>query len=480
MSVTSARPDELDAYVDALTPADDDLDARAVGLVALAGTWNGRRSAYGGAVDVDALVAVEAAIDELCYLDLWVGRVAQAFRDVVRACPTSGCGPVLFASDLQIERGAGPARLSDAVATGFYDHLFEVVRDGSDGQTRIVRLLVDTLPADVTETEWRLLLEELGLVGETGPLHMVVHGWSTSSASATAAGEATADLYDQQGVDGATVLVVDWDAKRGTEAGLGTPWDFAAAEQSAKDTGDALAPMFTALAAANPDANVNITAHSLGNHVVSRALTQMDDPTARFSVELLMVQPAIPRRAPTWEPEHYGALVGPRVRDLTITINNGDDALFWYEVQGSQALGDEAADGPGLTTLIEWREAAGLDTQVVDHDNDAGGGHLSIAPTGDQGLVRSLTQELVGTEAGDGGAQAEVRRWIYENYTGWFRNDADPAMNHPALQAYFDDCQEAGVDPTIDDVRRIIDQEVLPRPTPSPGPAPTPSGSGSW
>ena len=480
MSVTSARPDELDAYVATLMPADDELDLRAVGLIDLAATWNGRRSAYGGAVDVDALVAVETAIDELSYLDRWVGRVAQAFRDVVRICPTSGCGPVLYASDLQIELGAGPAGLADALAAGAYSDLFEVVRDGSDGRTRVVRLLVDTLPEDVSELEWRLVLEELGLTAESGPLHLVVHGWSTSSASATAAGETTADLYDQQGVEGATVLVVDWDAGRGTAAGLGTPGDFAAAEDSAMATGDALAPMFTALAAANPDADVNVTAHSLGNHVVSRALTGMADPTARFSVDLLMVQPAIPRRAPTWDTENYGALVGPRVRDLTITINNGDDALFWYEIQGPQALGDEAADGPGLTALIEWREAAGLDTQVVDHDAAAGDGHLGIDPTGDQGLLRSLTQELIDVGAGDGTGQADVRRWIYENHTGWFRNDADPIMDHPAVQAYFDACQEADVAPTIEGVRRIIEDEVLPRPTPSPGPEPTPSGSGSW
>ena len=36
-----------------------------------------------------------------------------------------------------------------------------------------------------------------------------------------------------------------------------------------------------------------------------------------------------------------------------------------------------------------------LGTGVVDHDSDAGNGHLGIGPTGSQGLVRSLTQELI-------------------------------------------------------------------------------------
>lgn len=475
-----ADPDALDGYVAALTPSDQEANDALAGLAEVVAGWNATPSAYGGTIDADAIAAVDDAVDELSYLDLWVGRVATAFRETVRACPSTGCGPIIFSSDLQIDT-AGPASLSDAAAEGEWSHLFEVVRDGSDGQTRVVRLTVDTLPEGMTPLEWQLVLEEMGIAGTGGPLHIVAHGWTTSSSSATGAGEATADLYDQQGVEGATVLVIDWDEGEGVSANPFSWGNFGDAEQSAMDTGDALAPMFTAIAAADPDAEVNITAHSLGNHVITRALTQMDDPTSRFSVDYTMIQPAIPASAPTTDQDHYGALLGPRVGDLTITVNNGDDALFWYEMQGPPALGDEAADGPWLELLVEWRGMAGLDTQVVDHDSSAGDGHLGLTPDDGQGLVRSLVQEQVDRLEG-ASEQTEVRQWVYETYSSG--SQADVIIDHPAIEAYFDSQQEAGLAPTIEDVQHIIDTEVFPpqptpEPVPTPGPPPTPPPTGT-
>jgi hypothetical protein len=221
----------------------------------------------------------------------------------------------------------------------------------------------------------------------------------------------------------------------------------------------------------------------------------MDDPSSRFSVSLLLVQPAIPRRAPVDDPRGHGALVGPRVRDLTITVNDDDGALFWYEVQGPSALGDEAVDGPGLIALVERREAAGLATGVVDHDSDAGHGHLGITPSGRQGLVRSLTQELVDRMVtGAPSPQTEVREWLYRH-----RGDvADEVMASAELRAHLDARQEAGRPPSLAEVQRIAEElhpgpavTTLPTsvptrsnpsrpsiPTPAPGPAPTmPTGA---
>ncbi len=473
---TAADPGLLDVYVGAMEGIDQALNDALAGLPELLQGWNAGTATFGGRIDTDKVAAVDAAVDELSYLDLWVGRVADAFRHADRICSTDGCPAVLFASEPDID-AAGPPSLARAVAEGTYGHLFVVERDGGDGRTRVVRLTVDTLPEGLSGLEWQLVVEEMGLTAADGPLHTVVHGWGATSAGATGAGLATADLYDQQGVEGATVLVVDWDAGDGA-GGIGTPWDFDDAEESAQATGDALAPLFTAIARSNPDADVNVTAHSLGNHVASRALSQMEDPSSRFSVSYLMVQPAIPAGAATDDTDHYGALVGRRVGDLTVTVNTGDDALFWYEARpfAPEALGDEAADGPGLGALVAWRRNAGLDTQVVDHNSDAGGGHLGLSPDGGQGLVRSLTQEQIDQLSGPS-AQAEVRRWLYATWSGPDAQGADVIIDHPAVEGYFARQQEAGAAPTVADLERIIRTEVFPPapiPSPTPGPAPTP------
>lgn len=493
----SADPDQLDAFVRAVEPADRDALAACVGLVELVERWNGLPSDHGGRLDVASVAAVADALDELAFLDLWVGRVAAAFRDADRICASTGCPQVLTAGALQLA-GAGPPGLAASVDAGVYDHLFEVVRDGGDGRARVLRLAFDGFPEGMSDLEWQLVVEELGLTGAT-PLHLVIHGWGAQTQGAVGAGEATADLYDQQGVEGATVLVVDWDAEQGTDASWWElPGDFGSAEASARRTGDELAALFTALAATDPDAQVAVTAHSLGNHVASRALTQMRDPSSRFDVSLLMVQPAIPRLAPVDDTDRYGALLGPRVRDLTVTINADDGALFWYEVQGPSALGDEAADGPGLGALVERRRAAGLGTGVVDHDSDAGDGHLGVGPSSSQGLVRSLTQELIDRlTTGGPSPQTEVREWLYRH-----RGDvADEVVASRELGEHLDAQQQAGRPPSLAEVQRIAERlhpiPVTPTgtttpplpppgsaptvpgppalvPSPSPGPAPTP------
>lgn len=190
-----------------------------------------------------------------------------------------------------------------------------------------------------------------------------------------------------------------------------------------------------------------------------------------------MVQPAIPASAATSDPDHYGGLTGPSVGELTVTINNGDSALFWYELGGGAALGDEAADGWGLNQLVDRRDAAGLATDVVDHDSSAGSGHLGVSPNGSQGLVRSLTQELVDRGAtGEPSPQTDVRTWLYAEHG----DVADEVIASQELRTYLDAQQEAGEPPSRAEVARIV-EELRPTPvaptgttTPAPVPAPVP------
>ncbi|MBI2710409.1 MAG: alpha/beta hydrolase [Actinobacteria bacterium] len=485
---SSANPDQLDAFVRATAGADDAANRALAGVAAVVDRWNGTPNDFGGRVGSD-LAAVERAVDELAFLDVWVGRVASAFRDADRFCPLSGCGPVLLAGDAQL-LGAGPPSLAAAIAQGRYSWLFTVVRDGGDGRTRVVRLNVDTLPSGLTSVEWEGLLESFGLVGGTGPLQLVVHGWSETTDSATRAGLDAADLYDQQQVRGATVLVVDWAAGRG--AG-GYPWyakwkvpgDFSQAEEQAKATGDALAPMFSALATANPDARVAVAAHSLGNHVALRALSEMEDPSGRFSVDYTGIQPAIPDTAPLDDPA-YGALTTARVDQLELSINNGDGALFWYELTGPEALGDEAADSEQIREIMRRRSAAGVATTLVDQDNADGDGHLSLDPArGAHGLVRSMYQEQIDRVTSPTGAsspQTSAREWLYRSYPG----AADWLMQNVRVQDLFDMAQAQGRPVSTGELRRLVDTiwadphtaDRYPEPTPAAGPvppAPTPT-----
>jgi hypothetical protein len=328
----------------------------------------------------------------------------------------------------------------------------------------VVRLALDDLPVALGPGEGSDVLRALGVSGSATPVHLVVHGWGTTTAGAVGAGRATAALYDVQAVEGATVLVVDWDAGAGA-GGPGTLADFARAERAVGPTGRALAEVLGVLAAAG--APVSVTAHSLGVAVVAEALAAVDDPSGAFAVDLLAVQPAVPAA-------RSGPLATARVRDLTVTVNDGDDALFWYELQGPEALGDERPDGPGLGALVGARTARGLATEVVDHDSPAGRGHLGLRADGSQGLVRSLTQEAVDRVRGDPAEQAALRRWIAATWSG---SDAlaDLVIDHPAVEAYLSRCQRTGEVPSRAHIRALVDVALLTppgSPSSSVGPGP--------
>lgn len=390
-SVSSADPDELERYVRSMIPADQALNDGLASAAAVHARWNATPNDFGGRVDGAVLADLDAAVNELTYLDLWVGRVAAAFRaaDIVY---DAGRRPlVVTVSDAHLS-AAGSPRLATALADGVFGELVTIVRPGTDGAARVVRINMDRPPQGMRLLEWQIVLEASGLTAAGGPLHFVIHGWGTSTVAATGAGEQAADLYDRRGVEGATVVVLDWNAQHGAD-GLWlwqVPGDFQAAEGQARLTGDALGPVFTALAASHPDARVAITAHSLGNHVAMRALSAMRDPTGRFAVDYTAIQPAVPDDAPTADRRHYGAVLTDRVRSFTLTINNSDDALFWYELNGPEALGDESVDSAEVRSVVEARTDAGVPTIVVDHDSEAGAGHLGLGPGPDQDLVRSL------------------------------------------------------------------------------------------
>jgi len=468
-TTSSADPERLAAYVRFLTPPDQTLNQAVVGVAALVEGWNARPNDFGGRIDPDKVPRLDVAINDLSYLDVWVGRVGRAFAvaDLFDRGDTDS--RIITLDDAELAATVGPPRLDDAIADGAFEELFTVVRDGSDGQSRLVRLNVDDLPPEMTPLEWQLLVEAYGLDGQDGPLHTMVHGWSATTGSATRAGETAADLYDQQGVKGATVLVIDWDAGDGagdqglgilglgsplTAGRVGDPYDFSKADEQGQRTGDSLAPLLTAIASANPDIDMSITAHSLGNHVALRALTEMSDPTDRFNVDYLGVQPAIPADAATEDPDHYGALTNDRIDHLVLTINNGDKALLGYEAQGPEALGDEVFDGDGLQTLLEARGDRGI--EIVDHRDSPTFGHLGIDPSSWQPLVRSLVQEQIDrTDGGGPDGQDEVRRWLYAEAG----SSAEGYLSSPEVVEYLDAHQESGEAPTVEGLAEVLAQQ---------------------
>ncbi|CAN5689927.1 hypothetical protein BH10ACT1_BH10ACT1_02220 [soil metagenome] len=467
-----AVPATLRAYSEAAVAANGQVDAP---LSSYATAW----SAFLNAPMTPGLSRpgskdpiIRGMVAELEQLDREPAALAEALElldaDRNGTLTTDDCTSATFVDLFVRERLKDPTATVDAIraranlvnATG--QELFTVVRDGSDGQTRVVSLNIDALgPLEgASQADLQEILAAYGLVGADGkPLHFVIHGWNGDS---TSAAEHTADQYDDQGVDGATVVAVNWDADSGKLS-------FGDAEDRARETGDALAPLFTALAAENPTANVSITAHSLGNHVALRALSQMQDAyepwtcqRIPFQVDYLGVEPAIPADSATKDPDHYGALTSNRIRNLTLTINANDGALFWYEVQGPSALGDEAADAGNIKDIQSARDDKHLGTDIVDQNSDDGDGHLGIDPHSSE-LVEALVNEQIQRGEGGGDVLTQARRAIYdagndaEVSWGGLEVNGDTVMESDAVQDYL-----ASTDghPDLDRVREIATAEA--------------------
>lgn len=403
-----ADPETLEAY--------STTAVQAIGLAEdVVGDYKWRWNAFADATFVPSLTppaersgVVRAMLEQLQELDEKVAGLATALRTLDQdgdgaLTEADGIDAVyvdLFTQEWAKDPAADPGFLkerTDLLAESGIE-LLEVVRDGSDGRTPVYRLNLNDLQEywDLDHDQINELLAAYGITGGDGPLHVVVHGFQTDTDSAVDAGEHTADLYDADGVDGARVLVVDWDSGGGL-----LDWD--KAMTNAARTGTVMGQVFSAIAENDPNGTVNVTAHSLGNRVALQGLTEMHDPIdpvtgdqKPFQVDYVGIQAAVPDDGYETDPDTYGALVDDRIRHLTLTVNNSDDALGWYErIEGREALGDEALDAGEIKDIMSTRVDNGGSTLVIEHDDQQHGpgseGHLGLDPA-DNDIVRDVYQ----------------------------------------------------------------------------------------
>ena len=242
----------------------------------------------------------------------------------------------------------------------------------------MVVVTVDDAVHEISAQEWLLVAEHLGFDPRDGLVDLMVHGYNTSGDSAQAAGEAQADIYDGAGVTGATVVVLDW-------AGGNDFTQFGYAQSNTALTGASFGGLLDYVGVADPNANVNITAHSMGNDVVLKGLAAADHMPPTTDVDYIAVQPAVDSDFATQEP-YQGAL--DRVDHLDLTVNPNDSALGHYERwygDGDAALGD---DTPETAWVNLQAGGAPPDTEIHEHDQDHAGLNPATSPiTGD--LVRA-------------------------------------------------------------------------------------------
>ncbi len=257
--------------------------------------------------------------------------------------------------------------------------LVDVNNDGTNGEPRQIRLdLNDPAVLDgYSREELQQVLKFHGLDGRDGPLHFLVHGFTTGTDPLETAGDHVADRYRDRDESDTTVVTIDWDSGNG-------PQDWRSATGNADEAAAPFSAILDALNTANPAADVKISAHSLGNKVALSAITDMDSD-GPLKIDYLAIQPAIPRYGYEDDPTDFGALVSDRIDVLTITTNDGDDALNKYIDYGTiHALGEAEPDDDAIQDLIEAREALGVQTTIRDHESGLGGetgeGHLGLDP----------------------------------------------------------------------------------------------------
>jgi len=331
------------------------------------------------ALDTDADDELDSdELPDLTYLDLFLQlREDHRPHDAVHL----DLGSPFFLSrapETASERLAHLKRETDRLYE-LSEDLVDVNNDGSNGEPREIRLdlndpsvLEGYSPEDIQQ-----ILELHGIDGEDGPLHFLVHGFTTGTDPLEAAGHHVATRYHERGEDDTTIVTVDWDSGSG-------PTDWNEARGNADPAAAALTQLFDALNTANPDADVKLSAHSLGNKVALNALTDMTTEGG-FQVDYLAIEPAIPRNGYQEDADDFGALVSDRIRTLTVTVNDGDDALNKYFDYGTiHALGEAEPGDDSIQDLIEARDDRGLTTTIVDHESglgdEHGEGHLSLDP----------------------------------------------------------------------------------------------------
>ena len=146
---------------------------------------------------------------------------------------------------------------------------------------------------------------------------------------------------------------------------------------------------------ADPRANVNITAHSMGNDVTLKALSDADQMPLTTEVDYVAIQPAVDSDFATQEP--YQGAVG-RVDHLAMSVNPNDSALGHYERwygDGDEALGD---DTPASALANVQAGGAPAGTQIVQHDED----HASLNPN-----LATVTGDFVRARAAQEAADQE-------------------------------------------------------------------------
>ncbi|QXC59284.1 alpha/beta hydrolase [Aquihabitans sp. G128] len=335
----------------------------------------------------DALRALDADADgeldsgelpDLTYLDLFLQlRQEHQPHDTVHLDLSS---PFFLstAPETPAERLAHLKRETDRLYELSKD-LVDVNNDGSNGEPREIRLNLNDpgILEGYSQEDVQEILRLHGIDGEDGPLHFLVHGFTTGTDPLESAGHHVATRYHERGEDDTTIVTVDWDSGSG-------PTDWNEARGNADPAAAALTRIFDALNASNPDADVKLSAHSLGNKVALNALTDMADDGG-FQVDYLAIEPAIPRYGYEEDANDFGALVSDRIKTLTVTVNDGDDALNKYFDYGTiHALGEAEPGDDSIQDLIEARDDRGLSTTIVDHESglgdEHGEGHLSLDP----------------------------------------------------------------------------------------------------
>ncbi len=377
----AADPDAMRLYQRFMVEPDVAANLALSDLAGLVATYNAAESEVGGRVDAAAVAALSSAIDGLTYLDGWVDRVGQGFRMVDAAG-----GPM---EDEALDYFVGPADLAVATQEG-YTFGGGSGPSGQDlpgldarvvtrpGGTRVVVVTVDDAVHEISAQEWLLVAEHLGLDPRAGLVDVMIHGYNTSAESAQAAGEAQADIYDGAGVTGATVVVLDW-------AGGNDVTQFGYAQSNTALTGASFGGLLDYVGVADPHANINVTAHSLGNDVALKGLASADDMPSTTDVDYIAVQPAVDSDFATQEP-YRGAL--SRVDHLDLTVNPDDSALGHYERwygDGDAALGD---DTPATALVNLQAGGTPADTEIHQHDQDHAGLDPAINPITDD-LVRA-------------------------------------------------------------------------------------------
>ncbi len=380
----AADPDDMRRYQRFMVEPDVAANQALSALAGLVAAYNAAGSEVGGRVDATAVAALSSAIDSLTYLDGWVDRVGQGFRMVDAAG-----GPM---EDEALDYFVGPADLAVAKDEG-YTFGGGSGPSGQDlpgldarvvtrpGGTRVVVVTVDDAVHEISAQEWLLVAEHLGLDPRDGLVDMMIHGYNTSGESAQAAGEAQADIYDEAGVTGATVVVLDW-------AGGDDFTQFGYAQSNTAVTGASFGGLLDYVGVADPHANINVTAHSLGNDVALKGLASADRMPSTTDVDYIAVQPAVDSDFAAQDP-YQGALW--RVDHLDLTVNPDDSALGHYESwygDGDAALGD---DTPATALVNLQAGGAPADTEIHQHDQDHAGLDPATNPiTGD--LVRARAE----------------------------------------------------------------------------------------